>query len=250
LLVALAIGSVGCVYPRRETALSPVARIVGLANPPAHVYRLTIVRARVGPLQRGGLPWDDDGSTGPDVYVRVLRDGEVVLRTETLANEFEPEWNVTTERNVYLPPSAELRIEVWDEDVFGGDPVGIYNNRGLPLNAQPGADASIFLDTDSVLTLRVERPQAHRGVGIAEYEVRPESLAIVRVLTHSPAGRAGLEPGDEIVAIGEEQIADLGAGEAASALSLAQTRQVPLTVRRAGEEREVVLDRDYVWLAD
>lgn len=248
--MALALGLVGCVYPRRGTSLTPVRseRASGTFNAPPHIWQLTVVGAHVRPRRQGDLHWDD-GEGRPDVFVRIYRDGELVHETETIDDSLTPEWDETLPRNVRLPPDRPLRIEVWDRDTVGNDPVGIYDHRGLPETALPDADARLMLEGGSWLTIRVSAPRPHRGVGIEEYEVRPDALVVARVLPYSPAGRAGIEPGDRIVAVGDERVADLNDAQAASALSMAATRDRALTVAdEDGDEREVELDRGYVWL--
>ncbi|MGF1468368.1 MAG: PDZ domain-containing protein [Sandaracinaceae bacterium] len=246
-LVVLASLLAACVYPRRGTSLTPVARPTGSLDAPPDIWSVTIVSAQVSHQMRGAIPWDDGGGL-PDVFVRFFRDGELLFETETVDDSLEPVWEARLPRNVHLPSHAQLRFEVWDRDAINGDPVGILREEGLPANAVPGVDARLMLDRGSSLTLRVEPPRPHRGVGIREYEVHDDALVVVSLLPHSPAARAGIEPGDAIVTIGERRVELLNESQGASALSLAQTRGEPLTVRRGGDERVVDLDRGYVWL--
>lgn len=238
-----------CIYPRRGTSLTPVQREgTGTISAPDDIWQLTIVEAQITPRKRGDLPWDENGGE-PDAYVRVYRGEEVVFESPTIDDSREPAWRATLPRNVRLPRDTPLRFEVWDRDVVGGDPVGQIRTNGLPVNAVPGADARLLLEGGSYLTIRVDPPRPHRGAGIAEYEVRPDALVVQRVLPYSPAQRAGLEPGDAIVAIGDRRVSAMNEAQAASALSMAPHRQTQLTVRGAnGRERTVDLDRDFVWL--
>ncbi|MCZ7686619.1 MAG: PDZ domain-containing protein [Sandaracinaceae bacterium] len=184
-----------------------------------------------------------------DAFARVYRGEELLFETPMIEDSREPSWNATLPRNARLPRDTPLRFEVWDRDTVGSDPVGQLRTNGLPVNAVPGADARLLLEGDSYLTIRVTPPRPHRGTGIAEYEVRPDALVVLRVLSYSPAQRAGLQPGDAVVAIGETRVSAMNAAQAASALSMASHRQSQLTVRNAaGRERTVQLDRDFVWL--
>lgn len=218
-----------------------------MISAPSNVWQLTIVGAEVTPRKRGDLPWDEGGGA-PDVFVRFYRGETLLFETPVENDSFTPAWNATLPRNVHLPPGTALRFEVWDRDTVGADPVGQFRSRGLPQNAIPGADARLLLEGGSYVTIRVSPPRPHRGVGIEQYEVRPDALVVLRVATHSPASRAALAPGDAIVAIGERRVAAMTDAEAASALSMASQRQTPLVVRGAdGREREVALDRDFLW---
>ncbi|MCB9595695.1 MAG: PDZ domain-containing protein [Sandaracinaceae bacterium] len=242
----------GCVYPRRGTSLTSVHpdRVdSGSMSAPPDVWQMTVVEAHVRPRNRGDLDWDDNGGL-PDVFVRIYRDEEMVWESETIDDTLEPVWNVTLPRNIEVPHHAAMRFEVWDADTVGGDPVGIYRNHGLPETALPGADSRLLLEGGSYLTIRVENPRPHRGVGVEEYEVRPDELVVIRVQSNSPASRGGLVAGDRIVAIGDQRVSTLGDAQAASALSMSVSRHRNLTVvGDNGRERTVELDSGYVWLS-
>ncbi len=250
LVFCLTLLTIGCVYPRRGTSITPVRnpRSAAVMDAPPNVWELTVVGAQVRPRRPGDLSWDDSGGL-PDVFVRIYRNEEQIWESETVEDTLTPEWNVVLPRNFRAGATDYLRVEVWDADGVGADPVGIYRNQGLPPTALPGADARLLLEGGSYVTIRVNPPRAHRGLGVEEYVVKPDELEVVRVMAFSPAGRAGLEPGDRIIAVGDQRIADLSDAQAASALSMAVTRHSSLTVRRGeGPERVVDIDDGYVWL--
>jgi len=238
----------GCVYPRRGTSLTPVRREgAGMIAAPSDIWQLTIVDAEIAPRKRGDLPWDEGGG-GPDAFVRVYRDEQLLFETAVVSDSHTPSWDIALPHNVHVAPGASLRFELWDQDTVGADPVGQYRTRGLPPNALPDADARLMLEGGSYVTIRVSAPRPHRGVGIEQYEVRPDALVVLRVASHSPASRANLAPGDAILAIGDRRVSAMSEAEAASALSMASQRETPLTVRGPnGQERTVDLDRDFVW---
>ena len=249
-LVLVIVTAGGCVYPHRSTSLTAVhsEQTGSTLHAPESLWQVTIVSAHVRPRNRGDLDWDDGGGL-PDVFVRLYRGEELLFETETVDDTLEPVWNATPERNLVLAPHDNIRFEVWDDDTVGGDPVGIYRNQGLPANAVAGADARLLLEGGSYLTVRVAAPIPRRGVGIDDYEVRPDALVVIRVLPYSPASRAGIEPGHRIVAIGDQRVSALSDAQAASALSMAVSRGRELTVQDANErERSLELDSGFVWL--
>ncbi|MDX2089611.1 MAG: PDZ domain-containing protein [Kofleriaceae bacterium] len=250
-LVTLSVAVLGlaCAYPRRSTALSPVRAAAESSTTPTDVWALTIVAARIPPRSRGGLAWD--GTDGlPDAFVRIYRNDQLVFESPAANDSLSPEWELRLPRNFFTPADASYRFELWDRDDIGADPIGMYRNRSLPPNLVADADASLMLEGGAQLMLRLSNPQAHSGVGISLYELRGDALVVVEVETHSPAGRAGLAPGDAIVAIGGETVSDLGPQGAPGALSMAAQRQQRLRVRGSnGQMREVDLDRGYTWLS-
>ncbi|UJR85416.1 PDZ domain-containing protein [Sandaracinus amylolyticus] len=247
-LAFLLLLAVGCAYPRRTTSLSPVRSTVTSTSSPSDVWALTVASASVPPRSRGALAWD--GTDGlPDPFVRIYRNDVLIYESETRNDTLTPEWNVVLPRNLYAPSDATFRFEVWDRDEVGADPIGIFRHRGLPPNVLPGADARVLLDSGAQLALRLASPQAHHGVGVRLYEVRGDALVVVEVETHSPAGRAGLRPGDAIVAIGGQSVSGLGSQRAPGALSMAAERRERLRVRgERGDTREVELDQGFTWL--
>ncbi len=249
LLVAAAIALPSCAYPRRSTSLSEVHTTAGGPGEPSNVYWMTIVSAQVNERNRGNSNWDEGGGP-PDPFVRVYRDDVLVFESSTQDNTITPTWNEALPRNIEIPPNAGFRLEVWDRDAVGADPIGIYRGHGRPANALPGVDARILLEGESYLTIHLDEPHAHRGIGITSFEVRGSELVIVSLEPHSPAGRAGLVAGDRIVSIGGRTVGDLGSQGATGALSMAAERHQVLSVISANQSRphDVELDHGYVWL--
>jgi hypothetical protein len=238
-----------CAYPRRSTSLSPVtAPGASTLGAPEHTFSITIVAAQTGAMRRGSLSWDDGGGL-PDCFVRIYRNDELVFESETINDSIRPEWNQTLPRNVEVPSGARIRLEVWDRDTLGADPVGVWRGVGMPSNAESGVDARVLLEGESWLTVRLASPRPHRGIGIRQFEIRGDALVITEIESHSPAGRAGLVVGDAIVAIGGRAVSSIPQNDSVTALSLAAERDEPLRVRGPnGSERVVQMDHGFTWL--
>ncbi len=248
--LALAIGLLAsaCVYPHRGTPLAPLHEGAAEAAPPADLYRLTVGEARIEPQKRGGLPWDEGGGL-PDAFVRIVRDEVRVFESEAINDSLTPRWDAQLPRNVRVAASSAMRFEVWDRDTVGSDPIGQLRTRGLPDNATPGGEVRLDLEGGGTLTIRVSAPRAHRGVGIEEYELRPDALVLVRILPSSPAARSGLRAGESIVAFDGRAVSAMSGAEATTALSMAARRSTRLHVRAVdGAERTTELDGELVWL--
>lgn len=238
----------GCAYPRRSTPISSLDHVSVRANDvPSGLFRLEIVSADVPETQRSGLPWDEDDA--PDPFVKVFINGKPIWETATLSNTLHPEFGSSHPRNLAIErATARMRVELWDKDSVGNDPIGIYEGRALA-NAHVESDTTIPLEGSASLTFRVRLPSPHAGTGIASYEIRKEALLVLKVLPNSPASRADLRPGDRIVALGGRAISELGQQAAESGLALATQNRTELTVKRAEQLRTVTLDQGYIWLS-
>lgn len=245
--LAILVALVACAYPRRSTSLSSVAHSDDL-RPPGDIVRIHFTSAIIPPNQRSGQPWDEDGS-GPDSFVRLYRDDELIFESDPFPDSIEPHFDLTTE-NLELPARAELRLELWEQDTARlPTPIGTWRGRGLPAGALQDADASLMLEGRATLLFRVIPPVAERGTGIALYEFRSDHAKVLEVIAASPAGRAGVRAGDDILSVGGAPLDGMDEGSAASALSLASSRSSRLSVRRGATTEELTLDSGYVWRA-
>ncbi len=235
-----------CAYPRRSTPLLPAATEASF-DAPDDLYRLEIVSGHAPSRPRSNPEWDE-GDPLPDPFVRIYREDVLIYETPVADNTYEPTWNALTP-NLVIPRRAEMRIELWDSDRVGEEPIGISTQRGLPPNLLVDADMTVRLDaSDAVVVIRLRRPQAKRGVGIRQYEVRSDAFVVLDVIPRSPAGRAGIRRGDRILAIGGRTVEELGEQRAASTLALAVERGHHLTVEKeSGSTADVELDSGLVW---
>lgn len=247
-LLVLGLLAPGCAYPRRGTPLREVpSERIAREQVPDGLWRLVVIAAEIPPKKRGGLAWDDPEGA-PDPFAKLIVDGRQLWQSAVLENTLAPKFDASPPRNLAFAQNQRVRFELWDKDGLSQDPIGVYEGRALG-NAIVGADTLVKLEGGAILTVRVEPPRAHTGTGITRYESRKRSLVLLEVLPSSPAGRAGLKPGDRIVAIDGQPIEKLGRKRADSALALLQERKSELTVKRNEEYRSVKLDDGYVWLS-
>ncbi|HEY2734812.1 MAG TPA: PDZ domain-containing protein [Polyangiales bacterium] len=214
---------------------------------PDNLWSIRFVDAQLPEFKGGGLQWDSDG-TPPDPFVRLVINGRKIWESPVQRDTRHPVWNTTLPRNIYVPPGANFRIELWDDDAATNDPAGVLLRSGLPETARPDALAHLGLDNLATVTVIVSAPRASRGLGVA-FEEHSDALVLLSVEPFSPAARAGLKTGERIVAIGDSRVSQLTAAKAASELSLSSDHGSTLVVAdEHGKEREVPLDRDFLWL--
>lgn len=226
-LAALAAPATGCI---QSTELEYVAgfttRLVTSEEPlepapPESVYWLRIAELQVPAKNRRGRPWAEVG--GPPNAVVVLRiDGEAVFETPETGPTLETTWEPgVASGNFELAPQAELELAVFDR--------GALNDRPLAegkLDAPDDTDLSRgFMEVDigrvgspGTVRLEVSRARALRGVGF-DVEVFGSTVKVSRVIRHSPAGRAGFEVEDEILAVDGVELRKLQPRQLISAMN-------------------------------
>ncbi len=108
----------------------------------------------------------------------------------------------------------------------------------LTLRDQHGATRDVLLHVDDAAArLKLTEPEnLLHGLGF-NFWSPPVPARIGSVTAGGPAARAGLEAGDEIVAVDGRPVADFDA--LARMIRVAPGKQLELTVRRAGEQRAV-----------
>jgi carboxyl-terminal processing protease len=135
--------------------------------------------------------------------------------------------------------AAELLWEVWDilekkyyqelnqEEMIRGAIKGMLNSLDDPYTA--------YLKPEELEEMRALTIGFFGGIGVEITEDGGEIL-ILRVMEDTPAGRAGLLPGDRIVLVGNVTMEHVTLDEAARLLRGPQGTRVNLTIRRPGEQ--------------
>jgi len=115
--------------------------------------------------------------------------------------------------------------------------------RGMLLDLDPH---SSYLSGDDFRDIRDSSEGHYQGIGV-DVEPRPGGIAVVAVINGSPADRAGINPGDIIVAIDGESVADRYVDDTIDLLLGEVGSTVELVVQTPGEEeRHVSVRRETV----
>lgn len=230
----VALSGCGALFPRYTTATRrpPLGFVEAnrLTPPPESVRRISFISASLRPQRNDGRAWDDDGA--PDLSVRLLRNGVEVYRSPTARDTLRARWTDAT-ITLYLPATAQMRVELWDDDGAFSDPAGSAEFRGIPLGAADGGEHLLRLQGGAELTMRVDAPPPLLGMGVS-YEVHGGHLRVLEVEAVSPANSAGLRAGDHITAIDGASVGRLGEIGARQAMDRASHRGVTLSVERDG----------------
>jgi carboxyl-terminal processing protease len=82
----------------------------------------------------------------------------------------------------------------------------------------------------------------YEGIGI-EIENRDDKVVVVAPMEGTPADRAGIEPGDVVVAVNGEKVGDDGLSEVVDEIRGPEGTNVKVTILRDGDERVFDLER-------
>jgi len=106
---------------------------------------------------------------------------------------------------------------------------------------------SFFMSPDEYKELMIETEGSFTGVGI-ELTIRDKVLTVVSPIEGTPAFKAGIEAGDQIIMIGDKSTKDTSIMEAVKLIRGPKGSKVKLTVRRKGVEKpiEFVITRDVI----
>lgn len=112
---------------------------------------------------------------------------------------------------------------------------------------------SSYLSPDSFQDMQVSTRGEYGGLGM-EITVRDDRITIVSPYEDTPAGRAGLQPGDQIIGVDGESIIGFSTDEAVDLMRGPVGAPVTITVAREGEEdfdlnlvREIIPLRTVAW---
>jgi hypothetical protein len=210
-----AIGLVACllgcaaVYPELGTRTRAIAAGVQLdPAPPADVRWMKFVSGRVPEKTRDGRKWQSSGDQA-DSYAKLLVNGKELIRTPVHSNTLSPTWPNGPKGNFKIGPDDRLRVELWDSNPLNDKPIGVRDVGRTTDDHLMEKRIRVEFDSGAEVVLAFEPAHAVMGLGLW-YELRTGGCGVTRMLDGSPAQRAGLQPGDDVVKI---------AGKATSALT-------------------------------
>lgn len=235
MLLASSSTQLGCaaLYPELATRIDKVAEGQKLDPPPPDGLRwLQFEKGEVPPTTRDGRKWGRGVQDGlPDPVAKLFVNDVEVLKTDPAPKTVNPTYEKSKHGNFPLAVGDKIRLELWDSDPLYNRPIGTGSARVTNEMLTDGQYTARF-DMGGQLTVHLKPAKAVWGLGLW-YEVRNKSAGITRVLGNSPATRAGLKKGDEIIAIGPTNVTEMTTDEVRSAMNAPPIEGLALTVRHA-----------------
>ncbi len=149
--------------------------------------------------------------------------------------DFSPFWKVWNIMNDKSPVSASIS----DQDKVYGAVSGLVGSLNDPY--------SEFFSPKQTKSFEAEISGNFDGVGM-EVGIKNNVLTVISPLKDTPAYRAGIKPGDEILKIDSAVTSNLSIDDAINMMRGTKGTSVTLTIFRAGEPqpRQVVIVRDTI----
>jgi membrane-associated protease RseP (regulator of RpoE activity) len=241
-LVLAASSACAAVYPEVGTPINSAPPGVALQPPPPEdVLYLQFASAEIPTKTRDGRRWDSVGGEAPDTFAKLIVDSKVLIETPVESNTLRPTWPDQTRANYRIRSGAAVKIELWDSNPMVNHPVCSETIFSLHDGAQEGRAMEIDCDSGARIRLQVEPARAKLGIGMF-YELKSGAgaVTITRVLAESPAARAGLRRGYEIVKIQGEDVKNMDTDRAQSLINANASVGVKLEIRRDAGGNQLV----------
>jgi membrane-associated protease RseP (regulator of RpoE activity) len=244
----LALGS-GCaaIYPEVQTpARTPIAGQI-LTPPPGRLFVwVAIESAEVPPLTRDGRRWRTSSSGAPNPFAIVFVNGRELLRTNPRSDTYRPTWPDSPRGNFHFTTGDRVRVELWDAGLVN-HPICVREIGAVSERWADEGRVEARCEDDGFVTLRWEPAHGRYGYGFA-YEFRTYDVFVSRVSAESPAARAGLKAGDQIVSLNGRLARDMPAGEVRSYLNAPRAEGVRMSIKHeGGAPAEIVLKEGAIY---
>jgi hypothetical protein len=222
----------GAVYPELSAPVRTAPEGRDLQPPPPEDLLYIVFKgAEIPPKTRDGRKWDAVGGAAPDAFAKLIVDDAVIITTPVHSNTLKPTWPDQKRANYRVRAGARAKVELWDSNAINNRPICVKGLEDLVSSAGSGG-IDISCDSGARVILVVERAHAKLGIGL-HYELRTEAIYVTRVLTESPAARAGIAKGDQILKLQGKEVKGMDEGQARSLVNANAAGGLSLSVRHA-----------------
>ncbi|HYP97724.1 MAG TPA: PDZ domain-containing protein [Polyangiaceae bacterium] len=245
---ALAVGCLGlcsiacgAVYPEISTPVRAAGTRRLEPPPPSDLVFLKFAAAHIPNHTRDGRQWDSVGGAAPDPFAKLMIEDKEILVTPVQANTLSPTWPDQKLGNYRIPPSTPVRVELWDSNALNNHPICVETIGNILGETSEEQNLDLRCDSGATIEIVVQPAHAKFGLGLY-YELGSDDIHVTRVITESPAGRAKLVAGDQLMRIQGRDVKGMDAETARSLINSNVSTGVNFTVKHLdGSQAEVSL---------
>lgn len=236
-------GGCAAVYPEIQTPLrSPAAHQLMDPPPPKDVHWVAFKEGTVPETTRDGRKWHELGNAKPNPYAILFLNGRELIRTDPESATERATWPNAPRGNYRLLPTDKLRVEVWEASLTQR-PICVRDLGGA--NDDWNEDHEITIDCDSGAKVVLAWEDAHGRIGYGFfYELRTLDVFVTRVFEESPAYRAGIRPGDQLVTLGGRRPREMTPGEIQSYLAAPKMEGITVDVAHSDHSTATITVKD------
>jgi hypothetical protein len=210
-------------------------------GPPPDVLYLAFTKATIPARTRDGRAWDSTGGSLPDIVAKLIVDKVPIFVTPVDANTLQPTWPEQKRGNYRIRPGAEIMVELWDSNPINDQPICFQRVRDLHDVATADGRLEVNCESGAFVELLVEPAHGKLGIGLS-YELRTDEVFITRVAKESPAARAKVWRGDQVLRVMSEPVRGMDEKRVRSLINANAATGLSLTLKdKLGREREVQL---------
>ncbi|MCL2824156.1 MAG: PDZ domain-containing protein [Polyangiaceae bacterium] len=205
--------------------------------PPPDVRWISFTGATIPALTRDGRKWGGDLSSGlPDPYAKLFVNGGLLLQSTIQTGTLTPTWPDAPRGNFRLHKDDRFRLEIWDNRVINDRPIGVRELGGIIVTEVFSERIDVETGSGVRMILATEYARGRVGYGFF-YELRTYDVYVSKLYAESPAARAGMRKGDQILMIDGVDVRDMNEGETRTALHSRRTDGVKLAIKHADGTR-------------
>jgi hypothetical protein len=235
--LAAVLGACAAVYPELQTPLRS-AEGRETEAPPNDLRWIAFKGATVPTETRDGRRWGGDlGRSAPDPYAVLFLNGKVLIKTPAQGGTLTPTWPDGPAGNFRVKKGDHFRVELWDSNTINDHPIGFKDVGSLDESVDVTGEADIECNSGAHVRVAFEPAHARLGLGFY-YELRIGEVFVTRVYEESPAGRAKVKPGDQILALDGKAVSGLKAPEVQSLLNMPHLTPLAMRVRHKADGQE------------
>lgn len=202
----------GAVYPELSTPLrTPVSTQQLDPAPPDGLYWIAIKEGIAPEKTRDGRPWHELGNPLPDPFAVLYVNGKELIKTNPESSSTHPTWSDSIRGNFRVDRSDRFRIEMWQSGLVH-KPICVRDLSADPDEWVIAQRVRVTCEGGAEVIVSFEPAHGRVGYGLY-YELRTSDVYVTRVFEQSPAGRAGIKPGDQIVRLGDRAASQMSPAE-------------------------------------